>query len=580
MLTALPDQIFWGSTHKRDLLYALRDRWQSLSEADCRVLEERLLKGSYPWNREASGRAAELAASDRLDRLHWLAANGVTFTFDLREAMDAQLLIAPQWSTRAGDVAANSTAPQVFSIATDTRPDPLLGVPITDILRRSLELGEIDFSERTEREPFRGLAVAKPARALAALAHAAHSGEAPRWAWSAFLGAETRPAASPRMVRAIAARLRALPPSALHVVAYPVSEWMETLAERLYGDVTDALPGLWDSMMAALRLQEGEGRSGGPHRSWATEALNAPVGKLFGLLMKDPSTKELKAGAGFPSHWTARLDDLMALPGDLRRHALVMLGHQIIRLFAIDRAWTEGWLLQLVDDNSPDSDAVWEGMLWAAQLPSRPLYRLIKKALLKRAIRDRSNDWQDRITILAGFLLAGWGSIDDDGAPLVFDEELRETLIHASDEFRDQLIWQLERWCAEPGAPWRDKVAPFFKRVWPKQRALHTPAMSRRLANFALVSGDLMPTVVELILPRLVPMRDATLLLDAVQQDAESAPAQNYPFALLDLLWAVLGEDASLWPYRIEDSLEKLAQDPATSADPRLSELRRRLELR
>ena len=49
----------------------------------------------------------------------------------------------------------------------------------------------------------------------------------------------------------------------------------------------------------------------------------------------------------------------------------------------------------------------------------------------------------------------------------------------------------------------RGKVLPFFKQVWPKQRALHTPVMSSHLANFALDSGDLMPAVVELILPRL-----------------------------------------------------------------------------
>lgn len=150
----------------------------------------------------------------------------------------------------------------------------------------------------------------------------------------------------------------------------------------------------------------------------------------------------------------------------------------------------------------------------------------------------------------------------------------------ASDEFRNQLIWQLERWCADPEAPWRDKIAPFFERVWPKQRALHTPAMSWRLANFALMSGDLMPRVVELILPRLVPIRHASLLLDAAHRAGERTPALDHPRAVLDLLWAILGEDASLWPYRVEDSLETLAQDPEMVADPRLSELRRRLELR
>ena len=237
-------------------------------------------------------------------------------------------------------------------------------------------------------------------------------------------------------------------------------------------------------------------------------------------------------------------------------------------------------MLPLVDDDGLDGDALWEGLLWAARVPPRPLYGLFKNALLERAIRDGGSDRKNRTTIVAGFLLAGWGSTDEDGTRLVLDEELRETLIHASDEFRRRLLWQLERWCAEPEAPWRDKVGAFFEEVWPKQRALHTPAMSRQLANFALVSGDLMPRVVASILPRLVPIREAALRLDTGNQTGERTSAQDYPGPLLDLLWAVLGEDASLWPYQIEHSLEALAQAPETAADPRLSELRRRLELK
>ena len=45
---------------------------------------------------------------------------------------------------------------------------------------------------------------------------------------------------------------------------------------------------------------------------------------------------------------------------------------------------------------------------------------------------------------------------------------------------------------------------------------------------------------------------------------------------MLDLLWANLAEDATHWPYKIEEMLDVLAEAPATRADPRLSELRRR----
>jgi hypothetical protein len=61
-----------------------------------------------------------------------------------------------------------------------------------------------------------------------------------------------------------------------------------------------------------------------------------------------------------------------------------------------------------------------------------------------------------------------------------------------------------------------------------------------------------------------------------LREGAEHHPALEYPAAMLDLLWAVLAEDATQWPYKVEDILDLLSEAPATRADPRLSELRRR----
>jgi hypothetical protein len=39
---------------------------------------------------------------------------------------------------------------------------------------------------------------------------------------------------------------------------------------------------------------------------------------------------------------------------------------------------------------------------------------------------------------------------------------------------------------------------------------------------------------------------------------------------VLDVLWAILAEDATLWPYKIEKVLDLLAEARETRADPRL----------
>jgi hypothetical protein len=260
----------------------------------------------------------------------------------------------------------------------------------------------------------------------------------------------------------------------------------------------------------------------------------------------------------------------------MRRHAIVMLGFHLNFLFPIDPIWIGQRLLPLVDDSGPDGDALWDGVLWRAQPPSRSLFPVLKAALLPRATKPRRRNEK---TVLAGFLLFGWGGDAAIEERLVTDVELREVLIYADDEFRQQLLWQLLQWSREPDSPWRARVIPFFQQVWPKQRALHTPAISSHLANFALASGDLMPAIIELTLPRLVPVRSSQLRFQLYDQAAEDHPARTHPAATLDLLWAVLGERSSLWPGRIGATLELLAQAPETASDPRLAELRRRIDV-
>ena len=256
---------------------------------------------------------------------------------------------------------------------------------------------------------------------------------------------------------------------------------MEAIADCLYGDAASLLPGLWESMMTALRTPDVEQRHH-PDRSWATDALNAPVGKLFNLLIKDPANRRSRDRRWLSTSLDGSARDLLALPGDMRRHALVMLGFRVNWLFAIDPAWTERGLLPHVDHDGLDGDALWDGMLWAARVPMRPLYLALKETLFARAIKAQR---RDESTVLAGFLLAGWGT-ETDTERWVTDLELREVLIHTDDELRQQLLRQLEQWCAEGDNSWRGRVIPFFKQVWPKQRALRTPAMANQLANFAL----------------------------------------------------------------------------------------------
>lgn len=575
ILLGFPDEIFWGSGHQRDLLYAIRDRWADFSPEDRVRFEQRLRTTTFPWSDTTRVGMARAEAYYRLDRLHWLSRQGVDFSFDVRTEMASLRHIAEGWTERSGEEAADSHAPVGHSIDTDADPRVLDQVPIGEILDRARQAGQSDFLDFVERRPFDGLAEEKPARALAALSNAAHKGDVPVSFWSAFLNAKKRKTDLVRLACAIGGRLATLPPAALSTIAYPVAEWLQGQGERLFGELAPILDILWDPLMAALPLRDTDRK----HRvdsSWANDALNAPAGKLASLLMRDTATRGRERGQGFSKDWTRRHEQLLALPGDMRRHALVMLGSQINWLFAIAPDWTTAHPLAVVDDMGDDGDALWDGILWAARAPSRILYERLKSALLARAMSPTRRRAEANVT--AGFLLIGWGGSPDADPPeqLVKSAEMREILVESDDDLRGQVLWHIEKWSADLEGKWRARLIPFLTDVWPNHRTVRTPEMSARLLDLALASGDLFPQVVQVILPRLVPVRGGMLRGLMLHSEAKDHPAPVYPAAMLDLLWAVLAEDATSWPYRIEDVLDVLADAPETRGDPRLSELRRR----
>lgn len=574
---SLSDRAFWSSVHQRDLLYAFKDRWSALSAEDRLQLEARLLTSSFPWDADVPGGPEHAAASERLNRLHWLSRHGIAFSAAIAAAMAALRVVVPDWTTEEGDGAARSTAPEAYGISVDDDPAPVSRRPLAEILPAAEAAGRRGWGERVELAPFRGLAREQPARAFAALSHAARNGRYPFWAWSVFLSADTRVQDPLRLVRVIAGRVQRLPDEVLREIAGPAADWMERLAPRWFRDAALSFPLLWDRLIGVLARPDGDEPPPRTH-GWTNAALNAPTGRLFNLLMKDPCLNGLPRGEGFPEHWTMRLDQLLALPGELRCQALVMISFQLNWLHVIDPSWTERQLLGAAADTALDGEAVWEGVLWAAKVPPPPLYVRLKPALMRRARLPRHQRHQS--TIVGGFLLYGWGGFisQETPDPLVSNEELREVLIHTDDELRGQLLWQLERWVSDDASPWSERLLPFLRDVWPNQRTVRTPANSARLASLAIASGDLMPAVVDLIRKKLVLLRGGSLRgLFLAGENAETHPARKHPKATLDLLWSLLGENPSDWPYNVTPTLDFLLSAAETTLDPRLAELLRRL---
>ena len=122
---------------------------------------------------------------------------------------------------------------------------------------------------------------------------------------------------------------------------------------------------LWTSLIDALRLDPQAGISsvvrGRDVTDWATDAINAPVGILAQVIFNDPDLPSERRS--LPQWWLNRAQELLALPGDMHRHALVIFTHNLTWFNYREPLWTERHLLP--EMNGVNKDAFWSGFFGA-----------------------------------------------------------------------------------------------------------------------------------------------------------------------------------------------------------------------
>ena len=585
LLCNMDDQVFWESQHQRDLLLVLAKRWNDFSAAVKKRLERRLLRGRSRWKREKKVEYAERRAWLSLNRIHWLEAHGCRFSFDLNAESGKLRKFAPHWQQQYAANAAASIEGRGGWVRTDKEYSALLTEPLENLLSKAAELSGREHEWLVKSDPFAGLASERPVRAFLALVVSGKRNHYPEWAWRTFLHLEARQKDKPKFSALIAERLSRLPASVIAEFVLPVSDWLLKSSKVLLSDYPGHFERVWRKLILVLRSNMKTAKSSivrnNKEPDWATEALNSPGGKLAESLMNDPAQYHLEIGKGFPASWIGRVEELLAFEGDLRRHALVMFAFNLNWFFAIDPVWTEENLISVFDQVGDDQDAVWEGFFWNANVPNPKLYMRIKPHLLSLARRE-SVGRSRHSEVLSGILLAGWGgSNEQTGERYVTNAEMRDVLLNADDDFRSHTLWQLERWSQkEEEEGWGAKLPFFLSEVWPRHKKAKSPRISARLCDLAFSNAASFSKIADIILPLVSEINQEHIMFHNLK-DAKNNIVVQFPEKTLALLFAVLPENVSAWPYGIEDTLEQIGvAHPSLLSDGRLVELKRRWNAR
>ena len=586
----LGNSAFWSEYHRPDLLRSLALRWSDLVPESRVQISQRLLSGPVTEADDSEGSDfSRYAAHASLTRLHWLSENGCALSFDLAAESARLQLVAKDWSSSQTTGAVEGLHMRGGWVQTKTDHAALLSLPIATLIDYAQKHSGrgTDFLE--DHDPFGGLCLSRPVRALNALTYEAKQGRFPVWAWSKFLYAELSPTLKPKFFALIASRLAGYGERNLTDFVGPVANWLHKRSSHLAEHCPTGLSALTLALIKTVALHSKGGGSnvirGDKTPDWVSEALNAPSGMIAQALMNDGRVKSEIGSSQLNDDWLEDAASLLALPGDGHRYALTIFAFNLNWFFANSPEWSAKHLLVAFNDPaSEDYDAVWSGLLWSGRLSSGKLFTKLKPNLL---VFSKSGNWAKRgySEALAAMLLRGWASHNtEEGGHYVSDVELRDLLRETSEDFRIQIIWLAERWAAEADdsgkSPWLASMLRLIKDVWPRDLSVKTPKMSASLCNLAFSNPRNFSDIAVLVLPLVSRAEVDHLHIHGIHQHGEEI-AKAHPELTLALLSIVLPSSANSWPYEIEKVIAAIALAARElKIDPRYIELIRRWNAR
>jgi len=514
------------------------------------------------------------------DRITWLSQKGCQLRLNLEDETNRLREFVPDWKPEYADERVGSWGIKGGSVSTDTDYSALLDIPLASVLSKARSLSGRRDNPFVEYNPFGGLSADRPVRAFSALRMAAKEGDFPAWAWSTFLTHQKND--NPRLVALIAERLACYLDGGATELVRPAASWLFNVSEHLSDESPASFRRVTSVLIQALKVPE--------NRVATAIVFNAPPEELKQerereLVQTAVQTAQAVAQALFHTQKTDLLkyaDELLTLPTGLRQHVLAIFARWMNWFYVNNREWSEANLLSALDSRDlGDRDAFWGGFFLRPKV-NQELFMRLKPHLFQLA-REDSKTRREHSQGLASIILSGWGSIiEGTNERCISNEEFREILLQADDEFRPLVLWLLEK-CSrddveETRNKWTALLPEFLKDVWPRQRKANSSAISVSLCQLVLSNEELFPNLIDIILLCLTKTDD---LRYRHYLSLSDNIAQKHPHQMLNLLYKVLPDETLTWPYEIGDVLTSISEgEPTLRTDEKFLELKRRWDSR
>ncbi len=314
----------------------------------------------------------------------------------------------------------------------------------------------------------------------------------------------------------------------------------------------------------------------GDHEPMDLDTLNTPAGKFVGVFLA--ACPNLQGnGNPFEGNDALRMmrDSIIATTGRARliaRHRMIEVLPYFLKAAP---SWTNEHLIMPLNENNSEAIALWRAI--GRRIHFSDVLKIIGNQMAERATDQRLGR-ETRCSLVFSLIIERLHAFQAHHDPAVpypriqqmirsLDDETRAYGAEAAQRFvRD--ISKPNRKTPNPPSPeelFRSAAAPFLQQVWPQERSLATPGVSRALADLPATSRDAFAEAVDAIERFLVPFECWSMLDFGLygEQDGKRKLSiidnQEKAAALLRLLGLTVGTaERSVIPHDLADALDQV----------------------
>ncbi len=346
----------------------------------------------------------------------------------------------------------------------------------------------------------------------------------------------------------IAPLVKKMPDGVLQEIGHSFTSWLEIVSKSIDQHHTILL----DLCTRLMSLQHQDHVTTGEP---VTQAINHPIGHVTQTLLNLWIGRRPNDNDKLPEDIEPFYTQLCDTGVEEFRHGRVLLASRLIPLFRVDRTWTEAHLLPLFDwETDPvEARAAWEGFFWSPRLYI-PLLIALKTQLLSTVhhygeLGKRGRKFARFLTYAALNQVEGYSSEDFQSA---FGTLTQEGL----QESARALVQALEGAGDDLENYWKNRVQPFWQKIWPKSNELVSDKITESLLSLCIAARDEFPDALATIQDWLHPIKSTRYV---VRRLYSSGLSERFPKQALEFLSKIINDQP--WPSpQLEDCLAAIVK--------------------